>query len=789
MLTKAKQVFDELSSPNIISWTSLIAGYCDNDSGVKALECFEEMKEDQISPNDVTFACVLRACSYVVARGKGQEIHEEIERQGLLERNLFLGSTLVDMYAKFGYLRKAKDVFDNISITRNDVAWNTLISAYTTYGCGDEALECCEWMQNEGISPTDITFVCSLNACASIRSIRKGKILHAITEAQGLLERDVVIGSSLVDMYAKCGHLSMAHQVFDEIPLRNVVAWTALISGYVENENFVEALDLLEQMQHEGIAPNSVTYLCILKACGNLRAIRKGEEIHNDLKKQGFLQKDVVIGNAIIDMYAKCGLLGIAKEVLNKIPIRNVVSWTSLIAGYNDHGYGEEALRCFEEMKLQGISPNNVTFVCALDACGNINALEEGITIHAEIERQGFRERDDSSIGNALVDMYTKCGLLSIGQEIFSRLRNQSLVSWTALIAGYAKHGHGEKALYCFENMQSHDVSPDVVTYFWCLKACGLTGAINKGVEIHLAIERQALFKKDIILNNALIEMYIKCGSLNLAQQVFDKIQTPDMVSWTILIGGYVEHGHGEDAIKCFERFRSEGISPNAFLLVYIMKACGMIGASEKVEEIHAYIESQGLLEKDLVIGNTLLDIYAKCGSLEKAQEVFAGLPVRDVVAWTSLMTGYTQLGETENVFIIFDRMLGEGISPDKISFLVVLTACTRKGLLDKSWTYFEAMSQHYGIAPSIHHHACMLDVLSRSGHLHKALEIIKESEFRSDLVIWRSILESCRNWGNLKMGLEAFEHAVNLDNKHPLAHMYASADIQPQKIHIGYEV
>ena len=353
---------------------------------------------------------------------------------------------------------------------------------------------------------------------------------------------------------------------------------------------------------------------------------------------------------------------------------------------------------------------------------------------------------------------------------------------------GYIETDKPHHALSLYREMGKNDGYSGGHIFLPFLKSCAKLKDLNIGLGVHAEIARTRILKDDIYVGTALIDMYVKCGCNTKAQQVFDELSVQDVIAWNVLSSGYTENGHGQKALQCFEKMKDQGVSQNAITFVNTLRACASICDSDKGEEIHAEIERKGLLE-DAFVSNTLVDMYARCGALTKAQQVFNKLRVQDVISWTSLMSGYAQLGDSENVFIIFDRMLGEGISPDKISFLVVLTACTRKGLLDKSWTYFEAMSQHYGIAPSIHHHACMLDVLSRSGHLHKALEIINESEFCSDLVIWRSILESCRKCGNLKMGLEAFEHAVNLDNKHPLAHMYASADVQPQKINMGYEV
>eukprot|EP00250_Pteridium_aquilinum_P009322 c18595_g3_i1 orf=2-544(+) len=179
-------------------------------------------------------------------------------------------------------------------------------------------------------------------------------------------------------MYAKCGSLTEAQDVFDELPYRNVVSWTSLITGYVEHGHTEEALDCFERMQREGFSPDRVTFLSVLRACGSLGTVDKSQQIHAQILKCGLLERDVVVGTALVDTYGKCSLLAKAKEVFDMLRVHDVVSWNALITGYAYHGYGEEALDCFKQMQRQGVSPNRVTFASALKACGTLGASDKG---------------------------------------------------------------------------------------------------------------------------------------------------------------------------------------------------------------------------------------------------------------------------------------------------------------------------------------------------------------------------------------------------------------------------
>ena len=627
------------------------------------------------------------------------------------------------------------------------------------------------------------SIVMLLKACTKEKDLCKGLRMHKDILKRGFLKKSIFVGTTLVDMYAKCGALSKAQLVFDELPTQNVASWTALIGGYAQYGHGEKALCCFEQMQQKGLSPDALTYVCILKACGSIKDAQKGSEIHAEIVKHGMLGNDSVLGTALVDMYAKCGALAKAQQVFDVLPIQNTISWNVLISGYFQHGHCEKALRCFQQMRCQGVSPDSITFSCVLKACGNLGAVEKGKNIHEEMLREGYLE-NDSMLGNALVEMYAKCGDLAKAQDVFDNLNVWDVIGFTSLITGYEQHGYGDKALKCFEQMRSKGLSPDAMTFTCILKACGSMGAAETGKEIHADIVKEGLLVHDSVLGNALVDMYAKCGALAMAQQVFDEISIRDIVSWTSLISGYGRHGLGEETLNCFQRMQLEGLYPNAVTFVCLLQTCGSLGAMEKGKEIHTELVKEGLLEKDGMLGNALVDMYCKCGAIVKAEEVFHKLPNRGVVAWTALIAGYSHVGRYDAVFNSFNKMIGEGVEPNMITFLVVLSACSSSGLVDEGQMYFETMTSGYCIAPTIQHYTCMIDLFGRGGHFDKAVSMVGRMPSIDYLPAWLALLGACQKWGNLMLGRLAFEHSIRLDEKCAVAYdlmstIYLAAGMQ----------
>ncbi|KAI5075778.1 hypothetical protein GOP47_0009854, partial [Adiantum capillus-veneris] len=425
--------------------------------------------------------CVCVCVCVCVAADKGKQIHDEIAKQGMLHDNIVLGGALVDMYAKCGALSLACQVVEELP-SRNVVVWSALISGYVQKGEGEQALSCLEKMQHEGILPNAVTYICALNACASIKAAKRGKQIHNEIVRQGLLQNDIVLGGALVDMYAKCGNVTEAWQVLKELPSRDVVSWNALIAGYVQEGEANQALDCLQRMHHDGMRPNAATYLCILKACAMIRDAGRGKEFHDEIFRQGLLQNDILLGNGLVDMYAKCGDVLEARRVLKELPSHDVVSWNTLIAGYALEGEAEQALNCFEEMQRDGILPDLVSCACVIKVCNHRGLVEEGQRV--------------------FLSMSTKYGL------------KPNLECYNCMIDLLGRAGHLEKAVKLIQGMPSAD---HTAVWHALLGACVRWAEVNVG---------EWAFKQAVKLNKSDGPAYVHMANIYAAAGMEKKAES-----------------------------------------------------------------------------------------------------------------------------------------------------------------------------------------------------------------------------------------------------------------------
>jgi pentatricopeptide repeat protein len=650
---------------------------------------------------------------------------------------------------------------------RDVVCWNALISGYVSHGQqqSHDALSCFERMQWEGISPNGVTFTCILKACGNIRAIDKGKQIHSEIVNRGLLSENVVLGNALVDMYVKCGMLEKAHQVLQELPVRNVVSWSTLIAGHAREGQPHEAFDCFEQMQREGLYPDEFTFTSILQACGKIGIAEKGEQIHDEIMSKGLLKKNTMLSTALVDMYAKCGLLSKAQDVLERLPVRTLVSWSALIAGYVESGRFHDALDCFDRMQAEeGFSADAVTYLCILKACGNLQAIEKGKEIHGEIVEGGMLI-GNNVIANALVDMYAKCGELGKARRVIEELSSRDVISWSALIAGYAEEGRGLEALDCFGYMKREGLLANEITFISILKACGSMEAINKGKQIYNEIISMGLLKKSTELGNVLVDMYAKCGDLAIAQRILEELPIRNAVAWSALIMGFIKKGPCYQALECFEKMRGEEIMPDGVTLTCMLKACSSIGAIDRGQQIHHEIAENNCLRQSVSLGTALVDMYAKCGILSKAHEVFEELPVRNVVSWSALIVGYSAARQADEAVRCFVQMQSEGVMPNGVTFLSVLSACNDAGRLEEAQLYYETMGRKYGVPPMSKHQASMVSLLGRVGHLDNAMSAAVSMPESNDPSVWVVLLDACRKWGHVKLGRLAFAKMTQMGN------------------------
>lgn len=663
---------------------------------------------------------------------------------------------IMPMFVDCGCMSNACRIFHRSTHT-NEYSWTALILGFILCGHMLLAFDVHARMEECGIPPSTHTVLALLKACIKLSDVQKGQEMH-IEIIQWGFEQDTAVSSSIIDMYAKCGCLLEASYVLAALPARDVVSWTALIGGYAFHGYGQEAFDEFAKMQFEGIAPNAVTFACLLKAWDNNSATNNVGEFLLKLKGTGF-ERDPLVGNTLVGMYAKLGFLSEARDVFDKLQNQDVVSWNAFISGLVEHGAAAEAMTYFAEMPKSNVFPNATTFTCICKACGSLGAIEEGQHIHMEIIKCGLGE--DYFVGNSLSYMYAKCDLLLEAVEVFNKLQVKDVVSWTALIAGYAKHGSGLEGLKCFEQMKLEGIHPNAFTFTSVLRACTVMEALESGRAIHKEIQWKG-FADNVHVGNALIGMYAKCGSLLEAQYVLNQLPKRDILSWNTLISGYAEHGPVQEALKCFEEMQADGFQVDAISLSFALKACGTLGAIERGQKIHARL-AEGVFAVDPWVGNSLINMYAKCGSLSESQEIFDKLPVRDVVVWSSMIQAFGMNHEGRKAIQCFEDMQKQGVQANGVTFTCLLSACSHASLAVEGDRYFKAMRQDFGIAPTIEHYNCMIDLLARSGHLFEAEKLCELVGLFSEGAL-SALLTASRTCGETELGLRFFQQNVEMN-------------------------
>jgi pentatricopeptide repeat protein len=632
------------------------------------------------------------------------------------------------------------------TVQLNIFAWNQKFSKYAKDGKLEKVIQLFQQMQLEGISPDKFTFVPVIKACAGLGALEDGRLVHKQLIQSGF-ESDVFVGSSLVDMYAKCGSIKDAWRVFNKMSSRNVVTWTAMILGHVKCGQGQKALELYEQMQQEGVQPDSVTFVGVLNACASLAALKEGRCVHQQIVECGW-DADVFVGNSLVDMYAKCGSMEDAWRVFNKMPSRDVVTWTAMILGYVQCWQGQKALELFQQMQQEGVRPDSVTFVAVLNACASVIALEEGRSVHVQIIQNGLDS--EVFVGSSLVDMYAKCGSIEEACRVFSKMPSRDVVTWNAMLLGHVKCGQGQKALELFRQMQQEGVQPDSATFVAALNACASVAALEEGRCIHHQIIQSCL-ELDVFVGSSLVDMYAKCGNIEDAWTVFNKMPSRNVVTWTAMVLGHVKCGQGQKALELFQQMQQEGVQPNSVTFVGVLNACASMIALEEGRCVHQHIIRCGW-DSDVFVGSSLVDMYAKCGSMEDAWSVFNKMPSRDVVTWTTILGGCAMHGHGKEALKHFKRMCEEGVQPDDVTFICLLSACSHAGLVGEGMQCYASMVKDYMISAKLEHYTCMVDLLGRAGHLQEAENMVMTMPCKPNVAVWMALLSACRIHGHVEM-------------------------------------
>lgn len=600
-----------------------------------------------------------------------------------------------------------------------------------------------------GRTMDEITLCLALKACR--RDPKRGCQIHGFSITSGFTSF-VCVSNAVMGMYRNAGRFSNAMRIFENLVDPDVVSWNTILSGFYDNQ---AALDFVVRMKSAGFVFDPFTYSTALSFCVGSEGFGLALQLQSTALKSG-LESDVVVGNSFITMYSRAGSFGDAKRVFDEMVVKDMISWNSLLSGLSQGGdFGFEAVAVFREMMREGVEVDHVSFTSVITTCCHEPDLKLARQVHCLCIKRGYETLVE--VGNVLISSYWKCGVSEAVESVFYQMSERNVVSWTTMISA-----NKDDAVSIFHKMRLDGVCPNEVTFVGLINAVKCNGQVKEGLKIH-GICIKTGFVSKLSIGNSFITMYAKFEALGDAKKAFDEIAFREIISWNAMISGFAQNGFSHEALKMFLSAAAETM-PNEYTFGSVLNA---IASAEDIslkhgQRCHARILKFGF-SICRVVSSALLDMYAKRGSINESEKVFNEMPERNQFVWTSIISAYSNHGDIESVMNLFQEMVKENVAPDLVTFLSVLTACNRKGMVDKGYEIFNSMTKDYKLEPSHEHYSCMVDMLGRAGRLEEAEEVMSEVPGGPGESMLQSMLGSCRLHGNMKMGAKVAELAMEM--------------------------
>lgn len=677
----ARQFFDEMSSRDVISWTAILSAYVKDEKHDEALDMFDLMILSGSFPNAFTFSIVLRSCSALGEFSLGKRIHASSIKHGF-ESNQILCSSLIGFYSKLNSSDEACKLFSYLD--KGDiVSWTAVISSSVQAGKWSQALRLYMDMIESDVSPNEFTFVKLLAASGSL-SLNHGKLVHAHMIVLGI-EINLVVKTALFDMYARNRRMEDALTISKLTPEYDVLLWTAIISALAQNLKFKEAVTAFEEMEISGILANKITYLSMLIASTSVMSLDLGKQIHSRVIKTG-LECDVPLGNALVDMYMKCSLsVEDGLRVFRGIVSPNIISWTSLIAGFSEHGLQQDSFNSFMEMRAAGEQPNSFTLSIILRACSATKSLNQTLKLHGFIIKTNADH--DLVVGNALVDAYAGSGQVDDAWRVVRDMKQRDAITYTTLASRFNQMGCHEFALNVVGHMFNNDVEIDGFSLSCFFSAAASLGRTEMGKQLHCYSVKSGLGSW-ISVSNSLVDLYGKFGLLDDARRAFAEITEPDVVSWNGLISGLAANGYISSALSAFDDMRLSGVKPDSVTFLSVLFTCSHGGLVDLGVQYFYSMREMHDVQPQLDHYVCLVDLLGRAGRLEEAMDALETMPFKpDALIYRTLLAAcrvHKNMALGEQV-----ARLGLELTPSDPAFYVQLANlyenCGRPDLSEKT--------------------------------------------------------------------------------------------------------
>ncbi|XP_042052769.1 putative pentatricopeptide repeat-containing protein At3g01580 [Salvia splendens] len=530
---------------------------------------------------------------------------------------------------------------------------------------------------------------------------------------------------------------------FDYFEQNDIIkSWTSRISSLVRENRSREAVDVFKLMLFNEKRPNFVTVLSVLKAAGSLGSKDLTSGIHAYSMKMGLIESQVAVATALVGIYSTWDMPS-AWKIFDQTPKRDLVLCSAMVSAVVSNGEYLESFKLLKEMVLTGVEPNPVTFSSVLPACAELGALWLGREIHGYSIKRSF----DNHIVllNSILDMYSKCRHLEAAIDVFEHMQNKDVISWRIIIRGCVENERPRKALKIFLELLAccvQNVDERIIQ-----EVFGAYKQLDENYCRHgfHSLVLKMGFTSNVPLVTELLQLYAKFGDIESARNVFDHLKWKDVIAWSTMASVYAQSAQPYMAFGILREMQLAEQNPNYFTYVSLLLACSSLEALEIAQTMHAQIIKYGY-SANAYLTSALIDLYCKFGEIGKAEAIFDENTTKDFICWSSMINGYAVNGCGELVLECFSNMLCNGITPNDVVFVSVLSACSHCGLEYEGWNWFNGMEAMYGIKPNLAHYACMVDMLSRRGSIEEALEFVNNMPMEPDKRIWGSLLAGCRN-------------------------------------------
>ncbi|XP_026660488.2 pentatricopeptide repeat-containing protein At1g11290, chloroplastic-like isoform X2 [Phoenix dactylifera] len=589
-----QSLFDKMQERNVVSWNILVNGYSQIKCPEKVLALIRCMRFIELELNSQLLVSALQAIRLLGGCIKHVIcLHCLIIVMGF-DSDIFVSSSLIAAYGDCSELEFAHRILDCVVSERSDatVCWNTMLSLYAHHGYFSEAVELLGCMLNKACMLDAVTLVSTLSVCTQQLNLSLGKAIHGYV-IRNKFESDVFVGTSLIDMYAKCGLLNAACWLFSRMPCRNIVTWNTMIHVCHENGFPRASLQLFHLMQqHDGPILDATTVVGVIEAIAQRGYDSERNYIHKFAIETG-LSSDEFIANSLISMHARLGDVDKASAVFNSASKVGTATWNTMIAEYSCRGLVDKAISVFHAMKLNNVAPDSITLLCVLRVSASLGSLNCIMWLHAIIMKAGYES--DLFVGTSLLDVYAKCGDLSLARLIFDNMNSKTEVSWNSMIQGYGMHGHAGEVGKLFSQMQQSGLNPNTVTFLILISACSHARDVEKGRHYFDLMTCAYSFLTRREHYAAYIDLLSRGRLIKEAYEALEKMPiNPGADAWGALLGACRIHGNLEVGLAAAKKlFELDPLHCGYHVLLSNM--CMEAGRWTDASEIRRKVDKMGL--------------------------------------------------------------------------------------------------------------------------------------------------------------------------------------------------